>query len=1115
MTNIIGTIKSAIGEVVAKNPATGEERILTEGSIVYLGEEIVTDGLSSVNVALNNGESLILGRASSLILNEDLFTPVKAIDVTQDITTIDALQKAVLNGNGLLELDATAAGEEESSVQGGVVVDRLGYEGLVDTLFNTTATQADALVVQLDSALGELLSVLSNNNDNQDNTSSTESGGNSGDSVIADVENIVKDVVDDVIPGNDNTVDDVTDLANGLVDDLIELVNELVDSLIEIIDDLITTGLDLVDSVIDLINDILTGITDIVNSVLDQLNDIVEQVLDTVGDLTDELTAIIDQVTGIVDDLAGSLIEQVEGIVGGLIDQVNDLLGGGAVELGLNAQVNVDGNLELNLDLGNLINDEGSVDQVVDGVTDVVDDLLGTNLGALDKPLDNVTTDVDNLLNGSQDLGQTVSNLINDEGSLDQVVEGVTVVVDDLLGTETEALAQPLDNVTTDVDNLLNGSQDLGQTVSNLINDEGSLDQVVEGVTVVVDDLLGTETEALAQPLDNVTTDVDNLLNGSQDLGQTVSNLINDEGSLDQVVEGVTVVVDDLLGTETEALAQPLDNVTTDVDNLLNGSQDLGQTVSNLINDEGSVDQVVEGVTVVVDDLLGTETEALAQPLDNVTTDVDNLLNGSQDLGQTVSNLINEDGSVDQVVEGVTIVVDDLLGTETGAVAQPLDNVTTDVDNLLNGSQDLGQTVSNLINDEGSVDQVVEGVTVVVDDLLGTETGAVAQPLDNVTTDVDNLLNGSQDLGETTNNLLGEEGSVDQVVAGATTAVDELLGTDLSGTLDETVDDVTTAVNNLIGDIFGTLDGAQDVDPTLNLTGSASEDAADVDSSADQDDVTFDVSFLDGAYAQSSSLDLETAGEQVPEVVNQIETAIDANELIAPVNQEEAIVHVLETLTRIIDTGLNEGGVMSFAEQGDYKLSIQQVLSSNEALTTTLLMLTQNQTQVSQIIEGLSGILAGDLTLTEDTDNSVTKIIQDSLAENELISDLFESLTNSDGALFESVLGQISEEYKDIEFSWNNENANIEGSMNEGGEFLDLNLLTELLSVDSFDNQIAGLESFAGDDLVQNLTGDVTDVVEGAVNTLDDAANAVLSLADSLTVDNNDNIGSNLLGGLF
>ncbi|WP_319380493.1 hypothetical protein [Thiomicrorhabdus sp.] len=693
---------------------------------------------------------------------------------------------------------------------------------------------------------------------------------------------------------------------------------------------------------------------------------------------------IVDGVTDVVDDLLGTDLGAIDKPLDNVTTDVEDLLTGEA---------------DLGETVESLLGDEGSVDQVVDGVTDVVDDLLGTDLGAIDKPLDNVTTDVEDLLTGEADLGETVESLLGDEGSVDQVVDGVTDVVDDLLGTDLGAIDKPLDNVTTDVEDLLTGEADLGETVESLLGDEGSVDQVVDGVTDVVDDLLGTDLGAIDKPLDNVTTDVEDLLTGEADLGETVESLLGDEGSVDQVVDGVTDVVDDLLGTDLGAIDKPLDNVTTDVEDLLTGEADLGETVESLLGDEGSVDQVVDGVTDVVDDLLGTDLGAIDKPLDNVTTDVEDLLTGEADLGETVESLLGDEGSVDQVVDGVTDLVDNLLGTNLSALDEPLDSVTTAVSDLLEGLTGvLGSSSGSLLGEQGSADQVVDGVTDVVDDALGTNLGAIDQPEDQVTTDVQNLLNGENSLVESIDNFVGDSGSVDQLVAGVSDVLEDAAGIDLSG-LDQTVDEVTSSVGQLLtGDVAGVLSsGSSDslVQPQ-NLISTVSATIESILNTSSLAEITDIGGIVDQVSSELSDAlgsdptdiaELLDNGELIDTVQSTLDGILSQNGFEDSVDGPELLSQIGEELTSVLGVDSLSGGLGSdLLETGNLA---DAVIGGLEGLLgdTSLADSGELNGVVEQVVGQLGETLNGDISELTDLDglvSSVTDTLESVLPETSL-----------------------------------------------------------------------------------------------------------------------------------
>ncbi|CAN8141380.1 Retention module-containing protein [uncultured Thiomicrorhabdus sp.] len=533
------------------------------------------------------------------------------------------------------------------------------------------------------------------------------------------------------------TGSDLTDLIDVPVLDGLSPVTDIVDDLLGDLDNQLLNG----------VGDLLGGVEDItapLDPVLTPVGDLVNQIGAGVVDLTDTLgesTPLGDPTIGqAVSDIGGDVLDGLLNIP--IIDPTDP---DGILQSLLGGEPNQDP-------------DSGSVDDLVDGVTNLVDGIVGTDSENLDDGLNAVTTDVQDLLTGEQNLEQVVGSLLGGEpdeaitaGSVDQVVDGATDVVDDLtaglgLPTDTENLDDGLNAVTTDVEDLLTGEQSLEQVVGSLLGGEpdeaitaGSVDQVVDGATDVVDDLtaglgLPTDTENLDDGLNAVTTDVEDLLTGEQSLEQVVGSLLGGEpdeaitaGSVDQVVDGATDVVDDLtaglgLPTDTENLDDGLNAVTTDVEDLLTGEQSLEQVVGSLLGGEpdeaitaGSVDQVVDGATDVVDDLtaglgLPTDTENLDDGLNAVTTDVEDLLLGNQDLGSAVGSLLGGDsdqgtaGSVDQLADGVTDTLDDVLGTDTESLDNLVNDVTSLVSDLLGGvlpesEADGANTTTSISND--------------------------------------------------------------------------------------------------------------------------------------------------------------------------------------------------------------------------------------------------------------------------------------------------------------------------------------------------------------------------------------------------------------------------------
>ncbi|WP_319380494.1 hypothetical protein [Thiomicrorhabdus sp.] len=549
-----------------------------------------------------------------------------------------------------------------------------------------------------------------------------------------------------------------------------------------------------------------------------------------------------------------------------------------------------------------LLGPYGYADELIDDVTSLVDDLLGTNLGALDDPTDQLTTDLEDLLTGKEDLAGTVDNLLGENGSVDQVVGGATDTVDDLLGTNTGALDQPIDEVTTDVqelvDELLAGNLDLDGFLEGLLGPVGSADQLVDGVTTTVDDLLGTNLGELDQPVDEVTTDVqelvDKLLSGNLDLPNFLTSLLGPVGSADQLVGGLTNTVDDLLGTNVSALDQPVDNLTTDLEELLTGQDGLGETVDDLLGDAGSVDQVVDGLTDTLGDLLGgADLSPLDDLVDDITDGVSGLLTGltggSSGNSGLLGGLLGGIPVVGDLLGGIPVLGDLLVGdsnsgaapaaddTGTGltdSVDELVDDVTDGVDYLAGG---LGIDTSGITQ---GVDDLVAQLTQGVDDLVTGPNGAGGGLTDTVDGIVDQVVGGLGDalgLNQLTDPLT-------DLVDGVTDGVDSLLigyGEGVANQLDPFIDDVTDAVDQFAGDALG-LDTTQLTGVVDNLVDGVTDELealTDVSSLTDTvDNVVYEVTdVLDsilGANDVTQAVDL--LADQVTDAVDNVVDGVDS-----------------------------------------------------------------------------------------------------------------------------------------------------------------------------------------------------------------------------------------------
>ncbi len=124
MAGSIGVVRQVVGEVFAV-AADGSRRLLTEGDRVFAGEQLVTGAQGAVAVALANGQELVLGRDSSMPLNNALLAgapdatqpgtdSAPATPSQQDLTDVEKLQAAIEAG-----VDPTKAAEATAAGPGG------------------------------------------------------------------------------------------------------------------------------------------------------------------------------------------------------------------------------------------------------------------------------------------------------------------------------------------------------------------------------------------------------------------------------------------------------------------------------------------------------------------------------------------------------------------------------------------------------------------------------------------------------------------------------------------------------------------------------------------------------------------------------------------------------------------------------------------------------------------------------------------------------------------------------------------------------------------------------------------------------------------------------------
>ena len=115
MAKEAGTVKIVQGKVQALNALTGEARELHAGDILYQGEKVVTEGADAkVVISQPDGKKLTLSENDTLTLDGSTTTSQKFGDEAS-VSDVSALQKALLNGSDLSNLEETAAGGDTAA----------------------------------------------------------------------------------------------------------------------------------------------------------------------------------------------------------------------------------------------------------------------------------------------------------------------------------------------------------------------------------------------------------------------------------------------------------------------------------------------------------------------------------------------------------------------------------------------------------------------------------------------------------------------------------------------------------------------------------------------------------------------------------------------------------------------------------------------------------------------------------------------------------------------------------------------------------------------------------------------------------------------------------------
>jgi len=116
----IGKVVILQGQVQA-TAADGTVRILSPNSLVFANDHIVTgsDGNLSLFIVGNPPTQMDIGRMSNVTLDEDVYSPVSATPSTDTASEVASLQEALLRGEDITQMEATAAGPGAGGALGG------------------------------------------------------------------------------------------------------------------------------------------------------------------------------------------------------------------------------------------------------------------------------------------------------------------------------------------------------------------------------------------------------------------------------------------------------------------------------------------------------------------------------------------------------------------------------------------------------------------------------------------------------------------------------------------------------------------------------------------------------------------------------------------------------------------------------------------------------------------------------------------------------------------------------------------------------------------------------------------------------------------------------------
>ncbi|BBP45604.1 hypothetical protein THMIRHAS_09770 [Thiosulfatimonas sediminis] len=605
MVEKVGQVESIIGMVIASDSLTGTTRVLTLGSPVYQDETIQTFDGAVVFIQLEQSNAITLGRMTTLKLSEDVVAaaPIEANEARTDLKTLEVILAA--DNSDIAELDLnnledTQVGEQQDSANGGgVVIARYGLSGKVSSGFLTDNLQQGVT------------------NGSEERFISIESEERVPPTLIP----VLNSAPQAIILESGSALLGLIG-ANKSVLQGTQLISNVVNSPVELgVLDLVNFQPNQAFLVFDRENNIKT-----IELTID--NGVGQDLLGLSHLLGHQEFALINPLAGFHYDLNPNgqhlTISREDG------QEISNL----QANMALSGVTTVDTST-----LGALLNSSVIIGAIYGlKVTDTQNEIATASI----KQFLDINLLHNNTLQGLSDL-------------LDVPVLGIlspiTGLLDQLLGGVDEALFGTVLEVVNVVDGITDPLDSLLQPIGALLNDVGDIVSDLSGnlgQTFLGDSLIGQAGDNLTTDLlvsllsvpDMDTTDsaglLQSLLGGLPQLGTA--------GSVDQLVDGVTNLLDGVLGVESRLLDDSLNLVTTDIQQLLTSDDSFQQTVIDLLangaeQQGGSVDQVIDSVTNLLDDLLGTHTDALDGSLNEITTVLSNLLDGVRVTAELENNL--------------------------------------------------------------------------------------------------------------------------------------------------------------------------------------------------------------------------------------------------------------------------------------------------------------------------------------------------------------------------------------------------------------------------------------------------------------------------------------------